>query len=85
MPERPFWNPLYAISFGLTRELISVQRYDQEIPNVNSDRSAIRSPDGGNSIQDEGQSIHTKLPEVLVLIFIALVQASNRGQLQNMN
>lgn len=70
---------LYGISFIFSCELVSIPRYDEEVCHVFAYDLSVHTPEGSDRVQDEGESIHTELPELLIIVLIALLQGDDVG------
>jgi hypothetical protein len=59
------------VPLRLSRELVPIPGYNKKIYNVFADGSPIIPPNWRNVVEDERQSVHSKLPDMLVLILVA--------------
>jgi hypothetical protein len=81
MTARATWNSTNWIFSGFACELVAIQRYNEEIPDVVTDGFSVCSPKWGDAIQQECKGIHTKFPKLLVLILVALLQSDDVREL----
>jgi hypothetical protein len=75
MAERPLRQACDEVSLWLSRELVAIPRDDQEVLNVNSNRLAVAPPKRSDRVQQEGQRVHTDVPELLVPVPILLFES----------
>lgn len=60
-----------VVPLRLSRELVSVPGYNEEIFDIFADGPPIIPPNWRNIVEDERQSIHSELPYMLVWILVA--------------
>ena len=65
-------NRLYWVALRFSSELISIPRNDYKILHIFPYDFAVASPEWGDRIKDDSQSIHAKFPDMLILISVAL-------------
>lgn len=80
--RRSFWKGVERVALRFACEFIAVQGDDEEIPDVFPDGFTIGAPKRRHSIQDECQSIHPKLPKLLILILITFLEGDGFGELR---
>lgn len=59
------------IPLRLSRELVPIPGYNEEICDIFANGPPIIPPNRRNVVEDERQSIHSELPDMLVLILVA--------------
>lgn len=69
---RPFGQGGQDVPFSFPRELISVKGNNKEIADIFADGFAVVAPEGRNCVEQECKCVHTKVPELLVLVSVAL-------------
>jgi hypothetical protein len=57
----------------LSRELVAIPGYNEEICDIFTDGPPIIPPNGCNVVEDECQSVHSELPDMLILILVAFL------------
>lgn len=68
---------LYGISFVFSGELVSIPRYNEEVRHVFAYDLSVHTPEGSDRVEDESESIHTELPELLIIVLVALLQGDD--------
>jgi len=81
MSKRPPRQASDGISLQLSRKLVTIPRDDQKVLNVNADRLAVAPPKRRDRVQQEGQRVHTDVPELLVPIPVLLFEGGYQQQL----
>lgn len=70
---------LYGIPFIFSGELVSIPRYDEEVCHVFAYDLSVHTPERSDRVEDESESIHTELPELLIIVLVALLQGDDMG------
>lgn len=81
MPERTLGQGSDRVSPLLSREFVAVPRDDEKVLYILADDFTVIPPDWSDGVEKQGQCIETDVPELLVLVPVALLK---RDDLRNL-